>query len=222
MAGAERSDRQFGSVGWGFYLSSELFHEIRERLKEVDKDELLRRMGYSQLDVGHRSLKSFLESFGLYPWIEKGNFDFKHNSESFLITLVRELGVEEEPVKEFVSWAKNRMREIAKMGDSYIFVDTNSTPSGVSGFIRACLESLRRTKIDKEFIVGQDLDQVLNYVSIRVRNHYIASHGSIRGWGIIERYIYIHHDGSKYVFDTEGRLIGKTEEEISRPAVFGF
>ncbi len=56
MADLKRGNR---NVADRFYKGALLFQEIRNSLKDIDKDKLLNRIRYHNIKVGCRSLKSF-------------------------------------------------------------------------------------------------------------------------------------------------------------------
>ena len=191
-----------------------LFEVIKKKVVSMNKKELVERMEYNNIEAGLKSLDSFLCGGDLYAWIKDGNFDIKYDSASFVLKLVEILGIEKGPVEEFIEWVKKRQVKIYKLEDPYIFVETTGGPWSSPGFVRAFIEGWRRIGVNKEFVMGEDMDRVLDYVGIRVREHYILNHGTITAWGAIKRYIYHHIHGDKYVFDIHGNLVGETEGEI--------
>ena len=199
------------SEGKGFQLGAKLFKEINDRLANIDKEDLVKRMGYHRIDVGKKSLRILLERGNLYLWLKLGHFDFVYDSESFLLKLTEELEISKDHVEAFVSWAKGRLRNISRMKGGYVFVNTKDRPRGMPAYARVFCEGYRRIALNREIIVNQDKDWVLSYVSFVVRNHCIRNYGKLPVWGTIVGYVYEHTDGSRYAFDINGNIVKDVE-----------
>ena len=76
------------------------------------------------------------------------------------------------------------------------------------------LDGQRRIKLDKEWVYDHPLAEVLQKVSETIKEHFHHTKGKIPLFGKIREYFYHHIDGRIFHFDTNGRLLGQTEEEM--------
>jgi len=189
----------------------QLLNTIRKKLSQTPKDDILKKMGYHNLEAGRNRLNGLLESNDLYHWLKKGGFDMKYSSEAFLYQLAETVGLSEEMQKHLHRYQK-RLDAIAKMSQPYIFIDTHFKRKSEPIFVLAFMEGRRRIFIDKEALVYKRLDEALDYVGSIIKEHYRDSKGSLKMWGKIESYVYHHIDGTIWIFDKDGRIIENTEE----------
>ena len=191
-----------------------LLYVINQALKQTTFDELLRTMGYHNLQAGHKTLQKFLDTNDIYLFLKKGSYDIKFNSEEFLQQLLKALDLTSEGNDEITQY-KRRLNAIGAMRNTpYIFIDTNFKRACQPIFALACMEGRRNIKIDKELLVFKSENEVLDMIGDIVKNHYISSNGKLPLWGKVYNYIYHHTDGSKYIFDTDGTL-SHNQGEIS-------
>ncbi len=181
-------------------------------VKETDRKELLRSLGYRDLRKGEESLSAFLGAGSLRNWLAKGHYDFVHSSESFAKTLASLAGVDPGVIDRIVEAEAERRATLSQLQTPYIFVDTRFRRKNEPIFALAFMESKRHISLDKETVYDQGLEATLQEVGRIVREHYRDTGGELKVWGKIHEYRYHHLDGRTFRFDTEGRLV----EELSR------
>ena len=184
---------------------------IREKLKEVNRENLVRKMGYSYVPKGLKSLDLFL-SKDLLSFFESGMYDFVYTPEEFFLKLCKALQIDRDVVESDIKKIHEILSEKRAYENSYIYVNTYPTCSSAPFFARACMASRKRLKIDVYVLMFKSDEEVFKIVSDVVKDHYKKTEGKIPIWGKIKNYVYYHKDGKAYVFDTDGNLIDTNEE----------
>jgi len=191
-----------------------IHQQIREKMATVSEDDILKEMGYHNLEAGRRTLHKFLDSETIYLWLKKGNFDMKYSSsEAFLKSMAKALGFSSQEINAEIESSRVHLDKITAMQDPYIYINTHFKRQNEPIFALAMMEGRRRIRIDKELILDMKREEVLEYVGGVIREHYEASGGDLPLWGKIYTYLYNHTDESRYVFDTEG-VLKKGDNEI--------
>lgn len=191
-----------------------LLHAIKQALEKNNHDELLRTMGYHNLNVGHKTLQKFLDIGSIYLWLKNGYFDIKYNSEEFLQHLLEALDLTSECDDELKRYKRHLDAIRAMRNAPYIFIDTHFKRKGEPIFVLAMLEGRRHIPIDKELLVFKSEKETLEIIGAIVKNHYISSKGKLQLWGDIFTYIYHNTDGKKFVFSSDGTL-SQNQDAIS-------
>ena len=181
-------------------------------VKETDRKELLRALGYHDLRKGEESLRAFLSAGSLRNWLTHGHYDFVHSSESFVKKLASLAGVDPDVIDRIIEAEAKRRAILSQLLPPYIFVDTRFRRKNEPIFALAFMEGKRRIALDKETVYDRSLKETLQEVSQIIRDHYRNTGGKLNLWGKIHEYRYHHLDGRTFRFDTEGHLI----EELSR------
>ncbi|GEM_PF-1134637 len=181
-------------------------------VKETDRKELLRSLGYHDLQKGKKVLRAFQGAGSLRNWLAKGHYDFVHSSESFVKKLASLAGVDPNVIDRSINTEAKRRAILSQLLPPYIFVDTRFRRKNEPIFALAFMEGKRRIALDKEAVYDRSLRETLQEVSQIIREHYRNTGGKLNLWGKIHEYRYHHLDGRTFRFDTEGRLV----EELSR------
>ncbi len=181
-------------------------------VKETDRKELLRSLGYRDLRKGEESLSDFLSAGSLKNWLAHGHYDFVHSSGSFVKKLASLAGVDPIAIDRIIKEEAKRREILSRLQTPYIFVDTRFRRKNEPIFALAFMEGKRRIALDKEAVYDRSLEETLQEVSQIIREHYRNTGGKLNLWGKIHEYRYHHLDGRTFRFDTEGHLI----EELSR------
>jgi len=191
----------------------DLFNTIKQKLRQINHDELLTIMGYHNLHAGHMTLQSFLKSDSIYLWLKNGHYDMHYTSGEFLHKLLEALDLASKGQDE-LKQCNRRLNAIRAMGNTpYVFVDTHFKRKSEPIFVLAAMESKRNIVIDKELLVFKEQSEILDMMGEIVKEHYISNNGEIPLWGKIHNYVYHHIDGRKFVFDIDGTL-SQNQSEI--------
>ena len=189
-----------------------LFYTIKQTLEHTNHDEVLKTMGYNNLQKGHLTLKQFLDTGTTYLWLKKGTYDLKYNSEEFLKQLLKALDLTSIGKYEIKQYSR-RLDAISAMRNTpYIFVYTHFKRKGESLHVMAFMEARRHIHIDKEQLVFKSESEALDIIGNIVKKHYFLCEGKLPLWGEICNYIYHNSDGKKFVFNTNGVLLQKHSE----------
>ncbi len=172
---------------------------------DIPRRELLEKMGYNNLETGHKTLQKFLKTDDIYLWLKAGHFDMKYDSESFLESLFTTLEINGPSEKEEIQKCKARMDTIKEMNQVYIFIDTNFNEQSL--YFSWGLMVPRTIEIDKELIIYKSKDDIFEIIGKTIKDHYRSSDGRIGLWGRIDHYAFHCTDGSVYPFDTNGKLL---------------
>lgn len=185
---------------------------IRENLQNVERERLVKKMGYSYVPKGLKSLNLFL-SKDLLSFFESGMYDFVYTTEEFFLKLCEALQIDKKIVEKDLKKIHEIISEKWAYENSYIYVNTYPTYCCAPFFARAFMASRLRLKIDVYILMFKSDEEVLKIVSDVIKDHFKKTKGEIPIWGKIKNYVYYHKDGEKYIFDTNGNLID-TDEEI--------
>lgn len=179
---------------------------IKSKLATIPKSEILNKLGYSSNIKALEALDKFISSKDLYDWLHSGHFDFKYTVLSFFKKLCEIIDIDKNIVNKALLDDKKYDAELERFKDSYIYVNTNFKRKSEPIFALASLESQRRLKISPENLLFKEEDEILNIVSNFIANHYSKTKGDIGIWGKAVNYVF-HHNGNKYIFDTEGNSV---------------
>ena len=183
-------------------------------VKESDRKELLRSLGYHDIRKGDKSLSDFLKAGSLKDWLSHGHYDFVHSSESFAKKLASLAGVDPGAIESIVDEEAERRAILSQLHTPYIFVDTRFRRKNEPIFALAFMEGKRRIALDKEAVYDRSMEDTLREVSRTIRKHYRNTGGKLNLWGKIHEYRYHHLDGRTFRFDTEGRLIEELPKDL--------
>ena len=183
-----------------------LHKQIIQKLEQVSCDDVLRSMGYHNLKVGHKTLQKFLDTDTIYLWLKKGNFDMKYDSEAFLRALLKAVNFPASLAEDEIQESQKHLGCIARMKESYIFIDTHFKRRGEPLHVLAILEGYRHISIDKELLVYKSETEIFKEIGRIIQKHYLLQEGKLKLWGEIYTYVYHHSDGNKYIFNPDGTL----------------
>jgi len=186
-----------------------LINSIAESISETDKKTLLRQMGYhNNIEKGHKRLDSLLKAQNLCEWLRGGGYDLNYDNRGFVKKLAEVLSISNTVVSEALEKCDKEYEHLSKLQTPYIFVDTRFERRGQSLIILALTQGLRRITLNKSEVVEKSLTDTLVFIAGIAKDHYKINNGRLANWGTIYSYDYYHTDGSKFVFDTEGKVIG--------------
>ena len=192
--------------------------QIIQKLEEIPKDELLRNMGYRNLNAGYKTLNNFINTESIYSWLKRGSFDMKYNSESFLMALLKAINLSTPFIEKEIQQSQKRLESLSNIKATSIFIDTHFKRKGESIFALGMMEELRRISIGKEMLVFKSKTEILEEIGKIIREHYTKSEGKIKLWGEIYMYVYHHNDGNTYTFNPEGILLKEHQKIVESKA----
>ncbi len=184
-----------------------LMEKLKRKILQMNRRELLRKMGYHDFEKGNEALEKFLRSPNFYRWLENGHYDFIHNSETLAVKLAEVTGFNKKDVEEAIRSAREEKERIEKLKTPHIYVDTHFVRRNEPIFVLVFTEGFRNIILDKEEFAYLSLEDALALVSEIVREHYLENGGELSVWGKIYTYVYYHTDGSKFYFDPQGNLL---------------
>jgi hypothetical protein len=189
-----------------------LFEKIKTNLETMDRQKLAKLMGYNNPAKFKKRLNKLLFCNRLEEWLETGEYDFVHSNESFVITLCECLSFNEDAFMPEIREARNARRDLTRMPQPYIFVNTHFKRTTEPIFVLAYLEKSRNLSIPKEQVYYSD-DEGISMVLNMVKSHYKKQpNGELKLWGKIESYIY--HVNHKIIeFDPLGNIIREGKDE---------
>jgi len=107
-------------------------------------------------------------------------------------------------------------KELRKLQNCHIFVNTNFKRTTQPIFALALLESRRRIKVNAKELTFKTLDEVLAVVSTIIKFHHKETQGNVGIWGKTVNYVYHHIENEVFVFNTDGEIIEDVEVNESR------
>ena len=183
-----------------------LFKLIKEKINLYNKDDLSKKLGYSNKVKFEETLNKFLQFENLNQWFEKGHYDLVNNAEDFFIKLSKALDIEDSLIDKELKKTEFYRQEVEKFKDSYIFVNTNFKRKNEPIFALAFCENQRRISLYKiENLLFKTIDEIFEILSKEIKKHYLQNKGTLKIWGKINSY-QIHLFGKIYVFDINGDL----------------
>jgi hypothetical protein len=182
-----------------------LIETIRQRVRALDPDALVKTLGYRSVPKGRKTLEEFLQAPDIESWLSGSHYDLTHSSRSFLKALCRELDLGEACEREIAAYER-KQEELQKMETPWIFIYTGFRRKSEPIFALAFLEPRRRIVFDKAWARGRRLEEILDELSRLIPEHYREHEGKLPIWGPIRSYVYHHTDGSQYIFDPDGTL----------------
>lgn len=175
-----------------------LLNMIKEKLEQVDNKNLYKKMGYNSKLKYDKTLNTFLETKELHSWLSNGYYDFVHTSSTFLKKLCKELYIDSQVYNLAINIAVSKNEELKKIENCYIFVNTNFKRKNEPIFVLFFMENKRRLSFEKENLIFNDINNVLNVISETVKTHYKNNNSNLAIWGKIESYVY-HHGDIEYI-----------------------
>ena len=127
-----------------------IFKLIKEKINLYDKDDLSKKLGYSNQAKFEETLNKFLQFLNIYQWFEKGHYDLVNNTEDFFIKLSKALNIEYSLINRELKEINLYKQEVEKFKDSYIFVNTNFKRKNEPIFALAFCENQRRISLYKK------------------------------------------------------------------------
>ncbi len=177
---------------------------ITQKLQHITQDTVLKKMGY-QSKVGRKTLQDFLNQKNIYEWIKQGRYDLKYSSETFLLALVKALGISHEVYRPEIKKAKARYQLYSKAKQPVIYAETHFRRYTQNIFALMFASSKKYIHINKEEFIYKDNDYIFEKVGEKIRKHFASSNGTIPIMGAIEFYSFTHTNGVIYKLDTKGR-----------------
>jgi len=187
---------------------------IKKQLTNISQKNLLKAMGYNNIDIGRKTLQSLLDAEDIYSWIKDGHFDLRYTSKQFIIKLCEILEVSDIDYEVILDQYEQRARNISSEPLSYIYVNTNFKRKNEPVFALAIMERIRRVVLDQEILFDMRKEEVIAYVSKIVQEHYRESKGSLKLWGPIQNYVFHYKNEETIIFDVHGN-IAKGNVEVS-------
>lgn len=183
-----------------------LFKLIKEKINLYDKDDLSKKLGYSNKVKFEETLNKFLQFENLNQWFEKGHYDLVNNAEDFFIKLSKALNIKDSLIDKELKVIEHYKQEIEKFKGSYIFVNTNFKRKNEPIFALAFCENQRRISLYKnENLLFKNIEEIFEILSKEIKEHYLQNEATLKIWGKINFY-QVHLFGKIYIFDTNGNL----------------
>jgi len=192
---------------------------IKNQLTNISHKNLLKAMGYNNLEIGRKTLQSLLDAKDIYSWVKDGHFDLRYTSKQFIIKLCEILEVSDIDYEVILDQYEQRARKISSESLSYIYVNTNFKRKNEPIFALAIMEHARRVELDKEMLFDIKKEEVIAYVSKLVHEHYQESKGSLMLWGPIQNYAFHYKDEATIIFDVHGNIVKDNTEVFETKAV---
>lgn len=195
-----------------------LLHVIRECLQNYDKTKLIKKLDYNTAKNGFIMLDKLLTSTTLHEWLRSSNYDFVYYSESFLKAVCDELKIDKDLYQYEINQAKKYNSEIDRLNKIYIFVNTDFKRvikhidlNNVTVSMNFTRESLRRLLLPNiNELIGKTFDEIVQFMSNVIKQHYIVNRGSLGVCGKIKNYN-LHIDDKIYLFDTNGEFLDEID-----------
>lgn len=200
----------------------ELRRELRLRTAHAAPVELARLMGYATAGAAVRDrIGRVLDD----PWLglARGGFDFRFGGRGFLEALSRTLGVDDGIVRRAIRVIVRDLEATRRAYQPWLFVDTGfrrQDHPGMSLSVLAMIESRRRL-VFPGGLWRVPLGGQLGHARQRVREHMVATGGTIPVWGPIRRYWFVYRDRCAIGLSVDGAVLGETDRFDPPGAVAG-
>lgn len=183
-----------------------LLQQIKKQLTNISNKEVVKKMGYSNIEVGIKTLQSLLDEQDIYTWLKDSHYDFRYTSKEFIKKLCHTLEISDIDYVLLLDTYAQRIKNINLEESSYVYINTNFKRKGEPVFALALMEGRRRINIDKELLFDMNLTQAITYASEIVKTHYKENKGTLPLWGTIQNYIFNYKNQEKVSIDINGYL----------------
>jgi hypothetical protein len=187
-----------------------ILEQIKEQLQQLNQEKrkaVARKLGYRGYKRFQKTLDKLLKTQTIEAWLENAHYDLVYTGEALIRALVKVLSLSETLCDQaFEAYAFYKQNK-ALNRQRWIWVNTNFRRKNEPIFMLAFMERTRNFGLNLDPHRSYALEEILQMVSEIVRKHYIEKQGRLGVWGEIQNYVYYHDDGSRYVFDTEGKKI---------------
>ncbi len=181
-----------------------LHKKIRQKLSEVSQDNILKKMQYSSLRTGRKTMKKFLACRSIYEWLRDGNYDLTYGSKTFLLKLTTALGLDGAEVVKEIEKAQERLAITEKMTDPGITAETEKDIRSIAFPVFIFAYRKGSVHFSKEEFADLSREESFEKVGKEIRRNYENNNGKLGVLGAITGYTYKHTDGKEYLFDIDG------------------
>ncbi len=196
--------------------SKQLIDLIKEKMQGLEKDLIIRALGYYNKKKGLKKLDELLSAETAEEWLKGSGYDFTHTNESILTKLCEVLDLDKKYYINIIKIINKRLNAISLMPQPYIFINTNFKRTSQTIISLACLEGIRRIYIDKKDVFDSN-DDGLSIAKKLVRENYFETKGVAGIWGKIHNYIYFAN-GKKFTLNKDGEIEVEAEEVFESKA----
>ncbi|WP_025209086.1 hypothetical protein [Hippea sp. KM1] len=188
---------------------------IKDRLENIDKIEVVKKIGYNNARNGLETLDNFLNCKDILNFLHGcGKYDFVYYPEAFFKKLCEVLGIDKELIEKEMDKINKIIKEKNSYKDSYIYVNTNFVRQNQPLFVMAFMQGSLYIRPNIDELLFKSDKYVFGVIAKIAREHYKDNNGELPMWGKIRSYAYHHKDGKVYVFDPEGKLVDEKVNEI--------
>ncbi len=184
-----------------------LYEKIKEKLKTVSRDDLLKEIGYHSIKTGSKTLDKFLESGSIYGWLKESRYDMVYSGKTFLRKLVEALDMSKNELEVTIAKAEERMAMMKKLSSPYLYAKSKNKekPRNLAASLVASFG--RSLYFDEEEFADLSKEEAFTRVREAINNKYVEPHKDI------SEYVYTHSDGEKYFFDLNGNYLRSGAED---------
>lgn len=184
-----------------------LLNEIKNRIAKVSKDDLAKRLSYGNSKRLNNALEKLHSYNSLQDWFLKPYFDLKYNQFTLIEAFCKEFNLDLETYNQELEDFKKLKTQIDRFENCHIRVITDFKRKNEPLLALTGLQKSLYIKLndDKE-LYYKTLEEILETISNRIKNHYIGNNAKLEFWGNIQSYIF-EFDKNRYNFDCNGNLI---------------
>lgn len=188
------------------------FHALQNFLRSHDLKEVAKSLGYGSLKKGVESLQALLKANSLKEYLGRGHYDFKYDTHSLFLALVKLAGLDEQAcASEFEEASAELTKEHAAPQPYIEAIPENKNRDFCNNTIKTFARLALIRNLDKQVIYHAADGQWQSLVQRAVRDFMDETQGSSPLWGKIEGFVYHHTNGEAYRLDTDGNFLDKAE-----------
>ena len=167
--------------------------------------------GYSHPYKATIKWNNLLKAGSLENFLLEEHYDLVHTNSSFLLKVWDVYGLDQGEIALIIHKSKAFQHQLAQVKTPYIFVQTDFIRQNEPIFALACMDHLRRIRMDKVSVLRSN-DEGLSDARLLCKSHYEKHLGVLPLWGSILNYQYVVNQ-KRYIFDKEGHVLDCVENQ---------
>lgn len=178
--------------------------QIQNKINSISKRDVVKEMGYSNLEKAEERLNLFVGMNNIYLWLKLETFDSLYDSEDFVLKLLEVLELDDSKAHQLIDKYRMRLHQLKEMAQPYIDIDTKfkRTNEPLLDLVKA--RKQKRIMLNKEDVAFSSPEENLSFVQEIIQEHHNRTEADLGIWGKVHYYYFKNTDGNIYGFDRYG------------------
>jgi hypothetical protein len=191
-----------------------LKNKLNKLIENTSKNKLIKTLNYNNKTIGFNTLNKFLNTKDIYEWLNNGHYDFKYNSEVYLLKLCKIFEISSKELELEINKARKKINYINNSQTNLKFSLTvrtkwSRTVESIT-VLSLAGNSLRNLNISKDELYNLNELEELSLVKEKIKEHYLKYKNIVPIFGKVEYFKYISNFNKIYRF----KIIENKIEEL--------